>query len=132
MRNAHPDVCFERMWCTLRVVHWRLTKWHALNVWNATGTYRRVVHAGIDASAKAGEWTNPHNRTWTIDRAFGFSLTAGQVISITPARSRIIFEQDHFLDGCVSSPSHTHRNVSSWCCSLRPDAPKCSTVTFKV
>jgi hypothetical protein len=23
----------------------------------------------------------------------------GQVISITPARSRIIFEEDHFLDG---------------------------------
>ena len=63
------------------------------------GTWRRVVHSGIDASGATGQWTNPNNRTWKIDRSFGFSLTSGQVISITPARARIIFEQDHFLDG---------------------------------
>ena len=53
--------------------------------------------AAIDASAHAGEFTNLGNRTWHIDRPFAVSLTDGQVISITPARSRIIFEQDHFL-----------------------------------
>jgi hypothetical protein len=73
----------------------------AVSVLNGTGsgTWRRVVHSGIDATANAGEFYNPHNRTWRIDRKFGFSLTKGQVISITPARSRIIFEGDHFLDG---------------------------------
>eukprot|EP01043_Picozoa_sp_COSAG02_P060794 COSAG02_NODE_8022_length_2743_cov_3.322239_3_plen_359_part_00 len=73
----------------------------AVTILNGTGagTWRRVVHSGIDASDHAGEFTNPGNRTWSIDRPFAVSLTDGQVISITPARSRIIFEQDHFLDG---------------------------------
>jgi hypothetical protein len=58
-----------------------------------------VPSAGIDASANPGEWTNPLNRTWAIDRSFPFAVTAEQVISIVPARARIIFEGDHFLDG---------------------------------
>ena len=72
-----------------------------MTILNGTGagTWRRVVHSGIDASAHAGEFANPGNRTWSIDRPFAVPLTNGQVISITPARSRIIFEQDHFLDG---------------------------------
>ena len=73
----------------------------AVSVLNGTGagTWRRVVQSGIDATAAAGEFRNPNNRTWRIDRPFAVSLTQGQVISITPARSRIIFEHDHFLDG---------------------------------
>ena len=73
----------------------------AVSVLNGTGagTWRRVSHSGIDATAHAGEFTNPKNRTWEIDRPFAVSLTEGQVISITPARSRVIFENDHFLDG---------------------------------
>lgn len=74
----------------------------AVTILNGTGagTWRRVVHSGIDASgAHAGEFRNPNNRTWEIDRSFAVSLTEGQVISITPARSRIIFEKDHFVDG---------------------------------
>ena len=73
----------------------------AVSVLNGTGagTWRRVSHSGIDATAHAGEFSNPNNRTWEIDRPFAVSLTEGQVISITPARSRVIFEQDHFLDG---------------------------------
>jgi hypothetical protein len=72
-----------------------------VSILNGTGvgTWRRVVHSGIDATGHEGEWYNPHNRTWYIDRAFPFSLTEGQVISITPARARIIFEEDHLLDG---------------------------------
>lgn len=50
-------------------------------------------------TAYTGEFHNPHNRTWKIDRPFGFAVTAGQAISITPARSRIIFEGDHYMDG---------------------------------
>ena len=73
----------------------------AVSVLNGTGagTWRRVVQSGINATAAAGEFRNPNNRTWRIDRPFAVSLTQGQVISITPARSRIIFEHDHFLDG---------------------------------
>jgi hypothetical protein len=73
----------------------------AVSVLNGTGrgTWRRVVKSGIDATAHAGEFFNPNNRTWLIDRPFGVSVTEGQVVSITPARSRIIFEHDHFLDG---------------------------------
>jgi hypothetical protein len=64
-----------------------------------TGTWRRVAHAGIDSTASPGEWTNPNNRTWVLDRPFLVPLTAGQAISIVPARARVIFEEDHFLDG---------------------------------
>lgn len=73
----------------------------AVSVLNGTGagTWRRVSHSGIDATAHPGEFSNPENRTWEIDRPFAVSLTEGQVISITPARSRVIFEQDHFQDG---------------------------------
>ena len=73
----------------------------AVTVLNGTGvgTWRRVVGSGIDASGNPGEFRNPHNRTWKIDRPFGFAVTAGQAISITPARSRIIFEGDHYKDG---------------------------------
>jgi hypothetical protein len=73
----------------------------AVSVLNGTGvgTWRRVVVSGIDATGNEGEFYNPRNRTWKIDRPFGFALTAGQSISITPARSRVIFEGDHFLDG---------------------------------
>eukprot|EP00911_Craspedida_sp_UC1_P001117 UC1_evm1s839 len=80
---------------------WRGWDGAAVSVLNGTGvgTWRRVAHSGIDASGNEGEWTNPHNRTWKIDRPFPFSLTENQVISITPARARIIFEKDHFLDG---------------------------------
>jgi len=80
---------------------WRGWDGAAVSVLNGTGVgaWRRVVHSGIDATAHAGEWFNPDNRTWQIDRAFSFSLMEDQVVSITPARSRIIFEQDHFVDG---------------------------------
>ena len=80
---------------------WRGWDGAAVSVLNGTGagTWRRVTHSGIDASGAAGEFTNPNNRTWRIDRPFAVSVTEGQVVSITPARSRIIFEKDHFLDG---------------------------------
>jgi hypothetical protein len=56
------------------------------------GFRRRVVSAGIDSADNAGEFFNPKNRTWVIDRPFPFSLQDDQIISITPARARIIFE----------------------------------------
>ena len=33
----------------------------------------------VQSPPAAGEWSNPHDRTWRIDRPFGFSLTAQQV-----------------------------------------------------
>ena len=60
---------------------WKGWDGDAVSVLNGTGAgaWRRVAHSGIDAAAAAGEWSNPHNRTWRIDRPFGFSLTAQQV-----------------------------------------------------
>ncbi len=56
----------------------------AVSVLNGTGAgaWRRVVHSGIDATSAEGEWSNPLNRTWRIDRPFGFSLTAQQVMFV--------------------------------------------------
>eukprot|EP00040_Diaphanoeca_grandis_P015116 m.76958 g.76958 ORF g.76958 m.76958 type:complete len:898 (-) comp24959_c0_seq1:84-2777(-) len=73
----------------------------AVTVLNGTGvgTWRRVVRSGIDATDNAGEWFNAHNRTWVIDRPFPFAITKGQIINITPARARVIFEGDNFVDG---------------------------------
>ena len=41
--------------------------------------WRRVVVSGIGSSANPGEWTNPNNRTWKIDRPFSIDLTQDQV-----------------------------------------------------
>ena len=73
----------------------------AISILNGTGvgTWRRVTDSGIGGRNHPGEQYNPNNRTWKIDRPFGVDVTQDQVVAIVPARSRIIFENDNFVDG---------------------------------
>jgi hypothetical protein len=71
----------------------------AVIVINGTGAgqWRRVVTPGIGAEA-----SNPHNRTWVLDRPFRIPPQVGpggSFVQILPFRGRSIFSGDTWEDG---------------------------------
>lgn len=82
---------------TKPALSWEWGGWYgaAIVVLNGTGTgqVRRVVQPGVNTTS------TPLNRTWVVDRDFDAIPNEESYISIVPARQKILFVRDHYVDG---------------------------------